>query len=345
MGVRIRGFFGWFDRVPMRVADFSWTLMGGEIDGRRSRGRRREGFALYFIFLAVEVFLGGGARWLLARGAIVWIGLFVPFGAWVAVIPWVVALRRPVWSLAALAHLGGRGDDCLKLDVAHRPDEEERQQLLVAMIDLWTYDLDIPMPKRVVIVDFPIAGGMVRRDTLLLTTAAMRSQALPALLGHELSHLHSSDSWLGLAVGRLGFGVDACPGHQLEHMPGAWKLLGLLCLPGHWALCLAHGGMGERMSAGRWTAYQEARELTADAYAASLGQAELTCRYLRSTRPKDTGAPRLMDALTHHPPVAERIARLQTLPRPIAFADFEDDPITAARPREAIRSSVAASVP
>jgi Zn-dependent protease with chaperone function len=342
---RVRGFCGWLDRVPMRVADFFYVLTGGGEELRRSRGRQREGFALYLFFLAVEVFLGGGARWLMTRGAIVWIELVVPLGGWVAVVPWVVALRRPVWSAAALARVGGHGDERLDPDVVHRPDREERQRLFGAMADLWTYDVSIPMPERVAIVEFPIAGAMVRRDTLFLTTAAMRSPTLAALLGHELSHLRSSDPWLGVAVGRLGKGADPYPEIQLEYMRGAWKLLGLLCLPGHWAIRLARGGMGERMLSSRWTAYKLARELTADAYAASLGQAELTCRYLRSVQPVDDGPSRLIDALGCHPPVAERIARLQALPRPVPFADLEDDPVAAARPREAIRASVAAAVP
>jgi Zn-dependent protease with chaperone function len=345
MEARIRGFFGWLDSVPMRVADFFYLLAGGGEEERRSRGREREGFALYFFFLAVEVFLGGAARWLMTRGAIIWIDLVVPLGGWVAVMPWAVALRRPVWSVAALARVGGHGDERLDPDVAHRPDKEERQQLFGAMADLWTYDINIPMPERVVIVEFPVAGAMVRRDTLFLTTAAMQSPALPALLGHELSHLRSSDPWLGVAVDRLGNGIDPYPGIQLEYMRGAWKLLGLLCLPGHWVIRLARGGMGERMLSSRWTAYKLARELTADAYAASLGQAGLTCWYLRSVRPEDDGPSRLIDALSCHPSAAERIARLQALPRPVPFADLEDDPVAAAWPREAIRASVAASVP
>lgn len=345
MEAKIRGFFAWLDSVPMRVADFFYVLTGGGEGVRRSRGREREGFTLYFFFLAVEVFLGGAARWLMTRGAIIWIDLVVPLGGWVAVMPWAVALRRPVWSVAALARVGRHGDERLDPGVVHRPDTEEQKQLFGAMADLWTYDVNIPMPEQVVIVEFPIAGAMVRRDTLFLTTAAMQSPALPALLGHELSHLRSSDPWLGVAVERLGKGVDPYPGLQLEYMPGAWKLLGLLCLPGHWAIRLARGGMGERVLSSRWTAYKLARELTADAYAASLGQAELTCWYLRSVCPADDGPSRLMDALTHHPPVGERIARLRALPRPVPFADLEDDPVAATWPREAIRASVAASVP
>jgi Zn-dependent protease with chaperone function len=345
MRVRIRGFIGWLDQVPMRVADFFYGLTGGGEKVRRSRGCEREGFALYFFFLAVEVLLGGAARWMMTRGAIFWIDLVVPLGSWVMVVPWVIALRRPVWSMAALVRVGGHGDERLNPDIAHRPDKEERQQLFVAMADLWIYDVNIPMPERVVIVDCPIAGAMVRRDTLLFTTTAIRSPALPALLGHELSHLRSSDPWLGVAVQRLGKGVDPYPGLQLEYMPGAWKLLGLLCLPGHWAIRLARGGMGERMLSSRWTAYKLARELTADAHAASLGQAELTCRYLRSVRPADDGPSRLMDALTHHPPVGERIARLRALPRPVPFADLEDDPVAATWPREVIRASVGSPGP
>jgi Zn-dependent protease with chaperone function len=328
----------------MRIADYFHELIGGGEEMRRSRGREREGFALYLLFLAVEVFLGGAARWLLTRGAITWINLVVPLGSWVAVLPWVIALRRPVWSMAALARVGGRGDERLDPDLAHRPDEEERQQLFVAMADLWTYDVNIPMPERVVIIKYPIVGGLVRQDTLFLTTAAMRSPALPALLGHELSHLRSSDPWLAVAVDRLGKGIDPYPGMQLENLRRGCKLLGLLCLPGHWAICLARGGMGERMFSGRWTAYRMARELTADAFAASLGQAGLTCLYLRSVQPED-GPSRLMDALTYHPPVDERISRLQALPPPNPFADLEDDPAAAAGAREAIRASVAARFP
>ena len=197
------------------------------------------------------------------------------------------------------------------------------------------------MPERVVITEFPIARGAMCCDTLFLTTAAMQSPALPATLGHELSHLCSSDPWLGVAVDRLRSRVDPCREIQLEHMRGAWKLLGLLCLPGRWAICLARGGAGERVLPGRWAAYKLAREHTADAYAASLGQAELTCWYFRSVRPEDDGLSRLLDMASCHPPVAERIARLQALPRPVPFADLDDDPM-ALWPREAIRTSVAA---
>lgn len=55
-----------------------------------------------------------------------------------------------------------------------------------------------------------------------------------------------------------------------------------------------------------------------------------------------TSPSRLIDALSCHPSVSERTARPQALPRPIPFADLEDDPVAAAWPREAIRASVAA---
>lgn len=137
MGARIRGFFAWLDYMPTRVADFTYLLTGGREEARQSRGREREGFALYFFFLAVEVFLGGATRWLMTRGALVWVDLIVPLGGWVAAIPWFVALRRPVWSVAALTRVGLHGDERLDPNVAHRPDEEERLQLLDAMADLW----------------------------------------------------------------------------------------------------------------------------------------------------------------------------------------------------------------
>jgi hypothetical protein len=58
---------------------------------------------------------------------------------------------------------------------------------------------------------------------------------------------------------------------------------------------LAHGGMGEWMMGCRWTAYEMARELTADACAASLGQAEVDCQHLRLLQPADVGLRCMMD--------------------------------------------------
>jgi Zn-dependent protease with chaperone function len=229
-------------------------------------------------------------------------------------------LARPAWSVAALAHVGGHGDKYLRLDIVHLPDEEERRQLLGAMAELWIYDIDVRLPERVLILEDPINTGVVSRDTLILTTAAIRSPALPATLGHELSHLRSSDSRLGVAVSRLGSGVDPYPQFQLEHMRGFWKLLGLPCLPGRWAIRLARRGTGRSMLDSRWAAYKTARELTADAYAASLGQAEIECWHMRAMGPDDSMR-RLLRAITHHPPVAERIARLEALPAPISSAD------------------------
>src|SRR5260221_2357846 len=107
----------------MRVADFFYVLTGGGEEVRRSRGREREGFALYFFFLAVEVFLGGAARWLMTRGAIIWIDLVVSLGGWVAVMPCAVALRRAGWSVAALAPVGGHRDVRLYPHVVHPPHQ------------------------------------------------------------------------------------------------------------------------------------------------------------------------------------------------------------------------------
>lgn len=171
MGVRIRRFVGWLDGLPTRIADWFYELAGGGGEARRSGGREREGFALYSVFLAVEVVLGGGARWLIARGTIVWVELIVPLGSWVLLLPWIAALWRPLWSVAALAHLGGHGDEYRKLDVVHGPDDEEQQQLFLAMTELWTYDINVSMPERVLIADYWRSTGMVSRDTLILTTA------------------------------------------------------------------------------------------------------------------------------------------------------------------------------
>ena len=69
MKARVRGAVVWLDDRPSRVADFFYMLARGK-EERRSRGRQREGFALYSFSLAVEVVLGGAARWLMTRTSI-----------------------------------------------------------------------------------------------------------------------------------------------------------------------------------------------------------------------------------------------------------------------------------
>jgi len=285
---------------------------------RESRGLEREGLAAYGMTLVLEVVLCGGARWLLTHGAIVWLQVLLPLGAWVGVLPWLVALVPPVWSLAAFARIGRHGDENFRPDFVHPPDKKEHAELVGAMAELWIFDASVPMPTRVMIAEYPIPGAMVRRDTLFLSRGLLGSRTLPAVLAHELCHLNSVDPWLGVALDRLGRGRDPFPNLRLEELQGPWKLLGVLCLPGRWLLRLAGGGIGRDLLSSRWSEYRMAREFAADAYGASLGQGALAAQYLRAVRPNDSGESRLLDALTFHPPVSERIERLRSAPRPIS---------------------------
>jgi Zn-dependent protease with chaperone function len=290
---------------------------------REPTGSRREGLALYGFTLLLELVFGATARWLL-----VWIGLAVfplPLPDWVRLAPWLVALAPIVWSLAALARIGDRGAGNLPHDVAHEPDDAERAELWGAIAELWIVNegKGPPIPDHIRIVRESLPTGMVRRDTIFLTSALLRSRYLAAVLAHELSHLESKDSWLGVALDRLGRDRGIL-GYRLENLPGLWKVGGVVGAPGRLLLRLAGGGAGHTLLYGRWSRYRNAKEFRADAYAASLGQGPQLAAHLRSFLPLSARWEiRLLGALTCHPPTPERIERLERAPRPAAAVEVE----------------------
>jgi Zn-dependent protease with chaperone function len=155
---------------------------------------------------------------------------------------------------------------------------------------------------------------------LLLSRGLLESDATPAVYAHELSHSRSLDARLTEALERLELWGDPLAPIEAQRgveapRRGADRSGGLLLGCARWALRLAGGGCAESVLRPLWCAYWRHREYAADAYAASLGQAEDLVRYLAEQElPFDPPQRRLLFNRAEHPPVAFRIARLSASP-------------------------------
>jgi Zn-dependent protease with chaperone function len=163
----------------------------------------------------------------------------------------------------------------------------------------------------------------------MLSRGLLESEFLPAVLAHELGHLASPDGKLTAALNRLVINPPPRPAGQ-EQQPGQERevfMLGgdrvLLAVLGlrlvAWlirtAIRIAQGGaVGLRLTAPAWGAYWRAREYSADAYAARLGQADELADFLEiHALIHDHPVPHIWLTEHTHPPSELRIGKLRTL--------------------------------
>ena len=274
------------------------------------------GLALYLLTLSAEAVLGVPVRWLLAYLGAAIVGAFVPLGMSAEAIAWLAALTPIAFSIAGLL-LPCRGRVWGRRLGARRPSAEESDLLADALALLRSVDPSLPAPAGLYVLDDPLPGAAVRGAAVVLSRGLIESESLAAVLAHELGHLNSTDGRLTEALNRLSLWDDPLASPRAESGgegraevyddPRGGLLWGLT----RWALRLAGGSFAQRLLAPLWAAHWRSREYAADAYAASLGQAEDLARHLRDQElPFDAPQPGLFFKASQHPPVALRIDRL-----------------------------------
>jgi Zn-dependent protease with chaperone function len=272
------------------------------------------GLGLYFLTLTGEVMLGASARWLLAYLGAATVGALVPLGLSAGAIALAVAFAPLAWSVLGLLS-PGRGSVWRRRLGARRASAEEALCIRDAIETLRGNDPDLPEPAALCILDEPLPAAAVRGRALILSRALLDFDSLAPVLAHELGHANTLDGRLTEALERLELWGD--PLGPLRSERGGEESFetrdegGFLLGCARWALRLAGGGCAEWLLSPLWAAYWRSREHAADAYAASLGQAEDLARHLTDYElPFDAPQPHLLFNRAQHPPVALRIERL-----------------------------------
>lgn len=281
---------------------------------RRSRtifSGAASGLALYLLTLVVEVLLGASSRWLLAYLGAAFVGEMLTLGLSPEGCAWVAALTPLAWSTLGFL-LPGRGGVWGRRLGIRRPSREEDAAIGDALDLLRTFRPEIGGAVDFRVLDDPVPFAVVRGRLVILSRPMIESDALAAVIGHELGHLSTLDGRITEALNRLSFWEDPLsPSPTESEMArnpdprGAvpWALMRLI-------VRVTGGSIGLRLLAPVWAAYWRTREYAADSYAGSLGQAEDLASYLRDQeQPLDMPRTGIFSE-RQHPPVALRIERL-----------------------------------
>jgi Zn-dependent protease with chaperone function len=286
---------------------------------RRSRANFQSaasGFVLYLLTLAVEVLLGASTRWLLVYLGAAIVGALLPLGLSPEGWAWAVALAPVLWSILGLL-LPGRGWVWGRRLGIRRPSDEEAAAIDDAFDLLRTVAPELPTAGEYAVLDDPVPFAAVRGRIVILSRAVIESDALAAIMGHELGHVNTLDGRLTEALNRLSLWDD-----PLSLSPSEGEGRGEVvsnpdpCGAIPWALMrliarLTGGSVGVRLLGPAWSVYWRSREYAADSYAGSLGQAEDLAAYLRDQEQAlDVPATGIFNDQLH-PPVALRIERLE----------------------------------
>jgi Zn-dependent protease with chaperone function len=179
------------------------------------------------------------------------------------------------------------------------------------------------LPTLWYVTDEPQPDAAVCGDTLMLSRGLLENEYLPAVLAHELGHLTTSDGKLTAAINRLIINPLPKTREKQERQGnivilGGSRLLLSITLFGAtlWTARLvirfARGGLGLRFLTPAWGTYWRQREYTADAYAASLGQADELADFLEiHALLHDHPIPLIWLTEHTHPPTELRIDQLR----------------------------------
>jgi hypothetical protein len=210
----------------------------------------------------------------------------------------LIALVPTLWSMFALInpvgsgwwwrnHLGGR-----------EPSQRERMAYedAVELLQAHSPEKPLPLPANWFVLDLnePDTGAV---GNSLLLTRGLLEMSIAKVLAHELEHLGSLDGRITLGLNRLIIfppkktkeeeqARRQPPPRSDVHIdaddPVIWAILALrvfLWILGK-AIRFAKGGLGLWVSTPLWGRYWRGREYAADAYAASLGQADELADFL-----------------------------------------------------------------
>lgn len=190
----------------------------------------------------------------------------------------------------------------------------------------------LALPKNWFVLDTPTPDAAVCGHTLMLSRGLLESDHLPAVLAHELGHLASPDGRLTAAANRLilvpprpsrqeqgEYGYqDIAPPVELAFRNDRIVLTILIVRLILWIvgkiLKFVNGGFGLRLLGPLLGAYWRRREYEADAYAATLGQAEDLADFLENhALIHDHPIPYIWLTKHTHPPTELRIDKLRGL--------------------------------
>jgi Zn-dependent protease with chaperone function len=236
-----------------------------------------------------------------------------------------IALIPTAWSVLALITPFGGGWWWAQNMGGRDPSQRERLAYQDAIEHLQAQSPGaLRLPSFWFVLDQPLPDAAVCGNTLMLSRGLLESEYLPAVLAHELGHLHTSDGKLTAAINRLIINPlpktrEKQPGQQNLVVAGGDRLLLTITLFGAalWVLRLivrfAQGGLGLRIMAPGWGSYWREREYTADQHAARLGQAQELADFLEThALIHDHPVPFIWLTEHTHPPTELRIDRLRS---------------------------------
>jgi Zn-dependent protease with chaperone function len=248
-----------------------------------------------------------------------------------------VALIPTGWSVLALITPFGGGWWWAQNMGGRDPSQRERlaYQDAVEHLQAQATGEGLRLPGFWFVLDEPLPDAAVCGNALMLSRGLLESEYLPAVLAHELGHLHTSDGKLTAAINRLVINPlpktrEKQPGQQGLVVAGGDRLLLTVTMFGAvlWVLRLivrfAQGGLGLRIMAPGWGSYWREREYTADEHAARLGQADELADFLEThALIHDHPVPFIWLTEHTHPPTELRIDRLRARTQATTDAPLE----------------------
>jgi Zn-dependent protease with chaperone function len=138
---------------------------------------------------------------------------------------------------------------------ARSPSQREQLVFDEAFAELSKHKPSLRPPRRWCILEDPELNAAAYADTLMVNRGLLESPFFPAVLGHELGHLNTSDSRLTAALCRM-----TTPPRRRFGFP--LKTVGTIL----------NGQAGMAIVSRPWAMYWRARELKADTYSHELGQ-------------------------------------------------------------------------
>jgi Zn-dependent protease with chaperone function len=287
-----------------------------------------------------------------------------------------LAIVPALWSAVALVNPAGGGWWWRQQLGGREPSKREQLAYSTSMqaLEAGTMIL-LPSPEQWFVVDASEPDAAVCGDTLMLTRGLLEgpSEALSAVLAHQLGHMQGIDARLTAALNRLVIdrtplrGTSAQPqraniaaktppafnprttptqashpasprpvvlaGGKVENARITWSLT-------RWAtrmtIALLRGGLALRLTAPAWGQVWREQEYEADRFAAGIGWGEKLADFLEAEQLKHDHPIPLVGLTDHtHPPTEQRIDALRAQAKRQPHTPTESDPqlSTHAEPR------------
>jgi Zn-dependent protease with chaperone function len=249
----------------------------------------------------------------------------------------IVAFAPLVYSLLVVCGLPSGHMLTRYRSGGRRPSVAEQKLLDNGLRDL--RDGQFALPSRIYVLDRSGLNAAVSGTTMFVYRDLLRSHYLPAVVAHELGHLHSGDGRVLLALSAL-----VLPGGNLImflslsalrlfvqalvlvlfgilsfllvmfriSLAGlVAPLLGISIQLARYLIIFAVGGVGTSLLGSMWRSYFLNREYHADAFAVHCGYGKDLMSFFRDAMLEDVYIP--WNAHPTHPPTDARIQAIQAL--------------------------------